>query len=190
MNTGFLASVELVFRGPTTWLTSEPTFSWTTLASRITEIMQDRMHQFSPQSLIMCLTEWPKLCDPTLTLYFLIPAMGNVFQEKPQCHIVKTFKVYKIIGKSPIKSMLCYEWMDKTNDSKIKYQCKSKSSHHFSRQRKSSPVIRCQLPAHRPCLGDTLVKNSWPPSLISTTTWKYRWETVAMLLNRRYIAVC
>lgn len=47
MNTGFLVSVELGFTGPTTWLTSESTSSWTTLASRITEIKQDRMHQCS-----------------------------------------------------------------------------------------------------------------------------------------------
>lgn len=47
MNTGFLASVELGCRDPTTWLTSESTSSWTTLASRITEIKQERMHQFS-----------------------------------------------------------------------------------------------------------------------------------------------
>jgi len=37
MNTGFLVSVELGFTGPTTWLISESTSSWTTLASRITE---------------------------------------------------------------------------------------------------------------------------------------------------------
>lgn len=51
MNTGFLACVELGFRGPTTWLTSESTSSWTTLASRITKITQDREHQFNQKVL-------------------------------------------------------------------------------------------------------------------------------------------
>lgn len=51
MNTGFLVSVALGFKGPTTWLTSESTASWTMLASRITEAKQDRMHQFSQEAL-------------------------------------------------------------------------------------------------------------------------------------------
>lgn len=51
MNTGFLVSMELWFTGPTTWLTSESTSSWTTLASRITEAKQERMHQFSHEDL-------------------------------------------------------------------------------------------------------------------------------------------
>lgn len=52
MNTGFLPSMELVLSGPTTWLTSEPTFSWITLASLITEIMQHIMQQFSSKALL------------------------------------------------------------------------------------------------------------------------------------------
>lgn len=51
MNIGFLVYVELGFRGPTTWLTSESTSSWTTLASRITDIKQDRMHQIRKKAL-------------------------------------------------------------------------------------------------------------------------------------------
>lgn len=50
-NTGFLVSVESGFTGPTTWLTSESTSSWTTLASRITEANQERMRQFSQEDL-------------------------------------------------------------------------------------------------------------------------------------------
>lgn len=49
MNTGFLSSVELAFRAPTTWLTSESTSSWTTLASRITVMRQDRMTELNSQ---------------------------------------------------------------------------------------------------------------------------------------------
>lgn len=51
MNISFLVYVELGFRGPTTWLTSESTSSWTTLASRITDIKQDRMHQIRKKAL-------------------------------------------------------------------------------------------------------------------------------------------